>query len=70
MRKNEVEKYLGRNVEIVLFDGEKVKGTLHKTGEDCFKYDSNLYIPKNYFFCTNTIGHSCLFRASHITSCK
>ena len=36
MRKNEVEKYLGRNVEIVLFDGEKVKGTL-RILSDCNK---------------------------------
>ena len=62
------EKYLGQNVEIVIFDGSIYRGILHKTGEEMFKNDASFYIPRNYYFCTNNIGEcvSCLFRFSHV----
>lgn len=68
MNRNYIETFLGKNVEIKLFDGEVIKGELHKTREERYKNNPNLYIPKNYYFCENP--HSCLFRSSHIRKIK
>lgn len=68
MKKEELEKYLKQKVKIKLFDGDVIEGILRKTGEEDFKNNPNLYIPKNYYFLTdgslNTV--SCLFRVSHV----
>ena len=68
MTREQLEKYLKRKVKIELFDGDKIEGYLRKTGEDDFKTNPNLFIPKNYYFLTdgglNCV--SCLFRVSHI----
>lgn len=66
-----VESYLGKKVTIKLFDGSVVIGYLHKTGEDNYKKNPNLYIPKKYYFVErdDIFGNkqsSCLFRSSHI----
>ena len=66
MTKQEMEKYLGQNVEIKLFDNEIITGELHKTGEDLFKNNPNLYLPENYYVLLNQNSNSCLFRVSHI----
>lgn len=34
MRRDTVEQYLGKYVEVVLFDGDTLKGILQKTGTD------------------------------------
>lgn len=64
MKRCELEKFIGKNVSVVLFDNEVIKGELHKTGEDMFIHDVNLYIPKNEYFCINP--QSCLFKCSHV----
>lgn len=64
-----IEKFLGKKVEIKLFDGDIVVGELHKTGEEYFKNNPNLYIPKNYYFVIYPYSleeHSFKFRSSHI----
>lgn len=63
-----IETFLGQKVEIKLFDGEIVVGKLHKTREEKYKNNPNLYIPKNYYFVEYPYfnNHSCLFRSSHI----
>ena len=68
MTRTEFEKYLGQKVELSIFDGTVIRGTLHKTGEEMFKNDADLYIPKNWYFCTDSNGEcvSCLFRVSHV----
>lgn len=68
MKKTELEKYLGCNVEIILFDGDTIKGELHKTREEIFKNDPNLYIPNNYYFLIKP--YSYLFRSSHVKQIK
>lgn len=72
MTRTEFEKYLGQNVEIDILDGTIIRGILHKTGEEIFKNDANLYIPRNYYFCTNNNGEciSSLFRVSHVRKFK
>lgn len=65
-----VEKYLGKKVEIKLFDGEIVVGELHKTGEERYKGNDRLYIPRKYYFVELYGKYSCLFRSSHIRRIK
>ena len=65
MKRDKVEEFIGKQVVVKLFDETTVVGELHKTGEEQFKGDSNLYIPSNYYFLINP--QSCLFRSSHIT---
>lgn len=64
MKRTELEKYLNSNVEITLFDGDVIQGELHKTREEMFKNDANLYIPNNYYFLIKP--QSCVFRCSHV----
>jgi hypothetical protein len=52
MTRYELERHLGKYVEIVLFDGTVIEGILHKTGEKAFENDANLSIPKLRYFCT------------------
>lgn len=68
MTRTELEKYLGQKVEIKIYSDEIFKGILHKTREEMFKNNLDLYLPKNYYFCTNNNGEciSCLFRVSHV----
>ena len=65
--RNELEKYLGKHVEIILFDRTLIKGILHKTGQEEFKNDPNLYIPQNRYFCVEEESIvKTLFRVSHV----
>lgn len=72
MKKIELEKYLGKKVKITLFDNEIVMGELHKTREEQFKNDANLYLPLNRYFVVKGQGlngfarTSCIFRSSHV----
>ncbi len=74
MNRADFEKYLGKFVEIKLFDGEIIKGCLRKTKDEFFKNDPNLYLKKNYYFVTGSresrICISTLFRVSHVTRIK
>ena len=72
MTREALEKYLGQKVEIKLFDNTISRGILHKTGEEMFKNNANLYVPRNRYFCTNNNGEciSCLFRVSHVRKLK
>lgn len=67
MKRSELEKYLGKSVTITLFDNEVITGELHKTGEEKFKFNPDLYIPKNCYF---LLPQSCLFRCSHVKKLK
>ncbi len=74
MTRKELEKYLGKKVEIKLFDNEIITGFLKKTGDEAFRNNPNLYLPQNRYLLTNTINStlctSCLFRVSHIRTLK
>lgn len=69
MKREELEKILNKNVRVKLFNGDIFEGCLRKTGDDMFRHNNNLYIPKNRYFLTddNLNCISCLFRVSHIT---
>ena len=64
MNRKEFEKNLGKKVKIKLFDNKIIEGELHKTGEEIFKYDPNLYVPRKLYFLIKP--QSCLFRVSHV----
>lgn len=68
IKRSELEKYLGKKVEITLFDDEIYKGILHKTGEEMFKNNYNLYLPKKLYFLIDEHGvcKKILFRCSHV----
>lgn len=68
MKRNELEKYLGKKVMIKLYDGEILFGELHKTGEELFKHEPNLYIPKDRYFLTPKCQY--LFKSSHVVKVK
>lgn len=65
MKRDKLEKFIGKRVTIILTDGDEVTGELHKTGEDMFKNDANLYIQKNYYTLINPKCHL-IFRSSHV----
>lgn len=69
MKKIYLEKFLGDYVRIKLFDNSVYEGVIHKTGEEHFLNDPNLYIPKNkYFLMDNGKLVSCIFRSSHVVN--
>lgn len=73
MKRSELESYLGKHVEAIIFDGDTYIGKLYKTGEEIVKNDPNLYLKKDYYFCSpseNLHATYCLFRSSHIKKIK
>lgn len=68
MKRSELEKYLGKVVTIKLFDNDVITGELHKTGEEIFRNNPNLYIPQKCYFLINP--QSCLFKCSHVKKLK
>ena len=74
VKRLDFEKYLGEFVSLKLFDGSCICGVLRKTGEEAFRNNPNLSIPRNYYFVTKTkesnVCASCLFRVSHVKKIK
>ena len=68
MKRSDLEQHLGKTVTITLFDNSVITGELHKTGEEIFRNDPNLYIPRKWYFLT--CPQSCLFRSSHVKKLK
>lgn len=70
MKRSELEKYLGHKITVKIIDGDVYTGILHRTGEESFIDEAELYMPKNYYFVTNEHNEldSCLFRTSHVTN--
>lgn len=70
MKRADLETFLGKMVELKLFDGSVICGCLRKTQDETFKGNPNLYLPKNFYFVTanadSTVVISCLFRSSHV----
>ena len=73
MKRDELEKYIGKYVEITLFDNEILTGIFYKTGSERYKYNPNLYIPQNRYVLENECcadDYSCVFRCSHVKKLK
>lgn len=68
MKRSELEKFIGKNVEIQVLNNYIFKGVLHKTGEEMFKNNPTLYFSHKYYFVTDEYGKcaSFLFRTSHV----
>lgn len=69
MKRSELERYIGKKVTITLFNGDVRSGELHKTGEEIFKNDPNLFLPQNRYALINPPPHL-IFRCSHIKKLK
>lgn len=72
MNRKTLEENLGRKIKVRLFDGAEHEGYLRKSGDERYRNDPNLYLPKNYYFLTDDYGvcKMCLFRVSHIQNYK
>ena len=73
MKRSELEKHIGKSVEVKLFDNDVMQGVLRKTGTEEVKNDPNLYLKNGYYFLSHKgtyVCKSCLFRTSHIKSLK
>ena len=72
MRREQLEQMLGKKVTVTLFNNAVYTGTLRKTRDEAFKDNPNLFIPWKNYFLTNETNQcvSCLFRTSHVRSCK
>lgn len=68
MKRSDLEQHLGKAVTITLFDNEVITGELHKTGEEKFRNNPDLYLPQKCYFLTNP--QSCLFKCSHVKKLK
>lgn len=68
MLRKDLEKYLGKKVKIMLSNGSVIEGELHKTFEEMFKNNPDLYYPSRKYFCINP--QSCLFRCSYVKKIK
>ena len=68
MKRSDLEQYLGKVVTITLFDNEVITGELHKSGEEIFRNNPNLYLPQKWYFLINP--QSCLFKSSHVKKLK
>ncbi len=70
MDKNKIDKYLGKTVEVTIIDGSTLQGELHKTGEEIFKNEPNLYTPRNYYVLVNPqtlqANKHTIFKCSHV----
>lgn len=64
MKRSELEKYLGKYVEVTLFDDFLYRGMLRKTEENIDRYG----YPKHYF-CDGEQDNY-IFRCSHIKKIK
>jgi len=58
MKRSDLEKHLGKNVKVTIFDGDILSGVLRKC-PDYPLYNKNLY------YCTG-IRDNTLFRCSHV----
>ena len=76
MRKAEFEqKYLGKKVQIELFDGHVFSGFLQKTGDERFKNNPDLYLRRGYYCLIETLESQynvdfIIFRFSHVHKIK
>ena len=68
MKRGNLEQHLGKVVTITLFDNDVITGELHKTGEEKFRNNPNLYLPQKCYFLINP--QSCLFKCSHVKKLK
>lgn len=65
MLKIKTEKYLGKYVEVTLYDDFTYKGIFKKTDDDLQRY-----IKTNYYYCDNYGDSNTIFRSSHIKKIK
>ena len=69
MKREILEKYIGKSVTIKLLGGEKIEGVLYRTDSERYKNDPTLYLRKKRYVLEdkNTGETSMLFRCSHVS---
>ena len=74
MKRQDLEKYLGKTVTVDIGAGRFFTGCLRKCGDERFKNDPNLYIPRNFYFLSSNVNAfdcvSWVFRCSHVKKIK
>ena len=60
MKRSELENYLGKHIEVTLFDDFVYRGILRKTEEKIERY-----VKRNYYFCEGEQDNT-IFRCSHV----
>ena len=82
MKRQDLEKYLGKTVTVDIGAGRFFTGCLRKCGDERFKNDPNLYIPRNFYFLSSNVFYflssnvnafdcvSWIFRCSHVKKIK
>lgn len=66
MKRSELEKFLGKEVEVSTINYSTFKGVLHKTDEEKYKDKYEISTKKNYYFCEVENKRYVLFRSSHV----
>ena len=66
MKRDDLERYIGGNVEITLFDDKVIDGVLYKTGTERYKDNPNLYLRPKFYVLEKGDDFSCIFRSSHV----
>lgn len=66
MKRSELEKFLGKEVEISTINYSNFKGVLHKTDEEKYKDVYEISTKNNYYFCEAENKIYVLFRCSHV----
>ena len=61
MKRSELEKHIGKSVEVKLFDGDTMQGVLRKTGTEEVKNDPNLYLKGGYYFLSHILCGNALY---------
>lgn len=68
--RKQLESLLGKKVKIKLCNKSVLTGELHKTGEEQFKNNSDLYYKPNYYFLLDENGEQVdrlIFRVSYVS---
>jgi hypothetical protein len=64
MKRSELENYLGKHIEVTLFDDFVYRGILRKTEENIERY-----VHPKYYFCEGEQDNT-IFRCSHVKRLK
>lgn len=70
MKREILEKYIGKSVTIKLLGGEKIEGVLYRTDSERYKKNPNMYFRKKFYVLEDVnTGEtsSMIFRCSHVS---
>lgn len=65
MKREKLEEFLDRNVEVKLFDNSIYRGVLKKTDDNLQRYGK-----KKYYYCDSYSDSNTIFRCSHVKNVR